>query len=194
MDDKLNSEEQSNLAECEAAIERILGGFYETGGALQKIRDERLYRATHATFEKYCRERWGFSRQRANQLIGASGVIESLTTMVVKPATERQAREMIGLDPDDQRKVWQTALETAPGGLITAAHIRDTREALINSPKQETLFTLDDYHDAIEHHVSIANHHRSVADFHVRRATQLRDEAFKKFGVQIDLPFEFGDR
>ncbi len=32
--------------------------FYEVGNALLQIRDERLYRQTHSTFEEYCREKW----------------------------------------------------------------------------------------------------------------------------------------
>jgi hypothetical protein len=31
------------------------------GTALLEVRDRRLYRETHATFEDYCRERWRFS-------------------------------------------------------------------------------------------------------------------------------------
>lgn len=190
---KTNNAERSKLAECEARIEHILGAFYETGGALQKIRDERLYRATYATFEEYCQERWDLTRRHVNQLIEAARVVENLSklgTMVPIPSNERQARELAGLDPEEQRKVWEKAIETAPDGHITAAHIRETREALINSQEQETLFTLEDYRQAIDNHVSAANHHKSEANYHIRKAKQLRDEAFKKFGVQIELPFE----
>lgn len=52
------------------------------------------------------------------------------------PANELQTRALVGLTPDEQRFVWQTAVETAPNGKITGAHIRKTRESLINSPEQ----------------------------------------------------------
>src|SRR5262245_9354442 len=191
MDDNLTNAEQSKLAECEAAIEHILGSFYEPGGALQKIRDERLYRVTHATFEKYCRERWDMSKAYANRMIEASSVVANLTPIGVIPATESQARELAGLNPEEQRKVWKQAIETDPDGHVTAAHIRETRKALIKSPEQKKLFTLEHYRQAIADHVAAANEHGSLANFHVRQATQLRDEAFQKFGVQIELPFEF---
>jgi hypothetical protein len=57
------------LAQCEDVIARGMKSFIEVGTALPKIRDERLYREKHAMFEDYCRKRWGWSRQRAFQLI-----------------------------------------------------------------------------------------------------------------------------
>ncbi len=60
-----------------------------------EIRDKRLYRQTHSTFEAYCRERWGWSRQRAYQQIEAASYVSSLSTGVDKPETERQARALI---------------------------------------------------------------------------------------------------
>jgi hypothetical protein len=59
------------LARCEKRIEEGLAWFRTAGEALTQIRDERLYRETHETFEAYCRERWGFNDSRARQLIGA---------------------------------------------------------------------------------------------------------------------------
>ena len=55
------------LAECEAVIERGQQTFIEVGQALMEIRDSRLYRETHATFEAYCNERWGWTRRLREQ-------------------------------------------------------------------------------------------------------------------------------
>jgi hypothetical protein len=49
---------------------------------LLEIRDGRLYRETHGTFDDYCREGWGFSRHRASQLITAAEVVGELAEMV----------------------------------------------------------------------------------------------------------------
>lgn len=194
MDDKLTNTERSKLAEYEAAIQHNLATFRETGQALLKIRDGLLYRATHGTFEKYCQEQWEMTRRQADRLIESSQVVETLSKLRPIgpiPTTESQARELVGLNPDEQRLVWQTAIETAPNGKITGAHIRETREALIKNPKQGTLPTLEGYRQAIADHVAAANHHRSASDYHIRQAIHLRDEAFKQYGVQIELPFEF---
>jgi hypothetical protein len=129
-DAALSDAEQCELAVCESVIERNLAAFYEMGQALQRIRDERLYRQTHGTFEEYCGERWGISRPRAYQLIDAAVVVENLSTMVDKPGSERQARELASLEPEQQRDVWQAAVESAPDGKVTAQHIRETRDAM----------------------------------------------------------------
>lgn len=199
---KTDNAEQSKLAECESAIAHNLGSFRETGLALLEIRDGLLYRTTHATFEKYCQEQWDMIRRYANRLIESAQVVETLSklgNMFPIPSNERQAHELAGLTPDDQRRVWEKAIETAPNGKITAAHIRETREALIDSPEQEELFTtLEDYRQAIADHVDSANHHHHEGKHHRREkrrhrleAIRLRDEAFEKFGEQIELPFEF---
>jgi phage N-6-adenine-methyltransferase len=133
VDGELTLVERSALAECEAVIERNLTVFYETGQALLKIRDGRLYRVTHGTFEEYCRERWGWGRNYTNKVIMASEVVGNLSSgynCTQVPATESQARELASLEPEQQREVWQKAVETAPNGHVTAAHVRETRESL----------------------------------------------------------------
>src|SRR5262249_30774712 len=96
--------------------------------------DERLYRASHKTFEEYCRERWHWSRQRSHQLIEAAGVIENLSTMVDKAAivTERQVRELAPLPVPGQRAVTARAIEYFNGNLpsakVLAGMVREERQ------------------------------------------------------------------
>ena len=63
----------------------------------------RLYRETHATFEAYCRERWGWSRQHAYRQIQAAQVA-GMSPMGDKPANERQARAMLDTKPAQQKR------------------------------------------------------------------------------------------
>ncbi|MCB0205745.1 MAG: hypothetical protein KDH89_13065 [Anaerolineae bacterium] len=118
--------ELNRRTELETTIERGLQTFVDVGLALMEIRDTRLYRADYGTFEDYCRERWGWTRQRANQLIASADVVSNLemTTIVVKPSTESQARPLAPLSPDLQRDVWREAVDTAPNGKVTAAHVQ----------------------------------------------------------------------
>jgi hypothetical protein len=58
----LAPDESQRLAELEAVVERGLTTFIEVGEALREIRDARLYKASHGTFEAYLRERWAISR------------------------------------------------------------------------------------------------------------------------------------
>jgi hypothetical protein len=41
----------------------------EVGNAIREIRDSKLYKETHSTFEEYCWERWGWKRAHAYRQI-----------------------------------------------------------------------------------------------------------------------------
>lgn len=122
----LTTIETTELAQCEQVIERGLQTFYEVGAALLAIRDKRLYRAEHGTFEDYCLARWGFSDRRARQLMSAAETfvnIQTGTIVPVLPATESQARPLSTIEPEHQAEVWQRVIDTAPEGKITASHV-----------------------------------------------------------------------
>lgn len=134
----LTTTEQQELAAYEMAIRDGLDAFYRVGSALAAIRDKRLYRAEFATFEDYCRDKWAISRQRAYQLIDANDVMDNLSTIVDKPSTESQARELAPLNdqPELQRQVWQQVIETAPEGKVTAAHVREVVEQMTEGERK----------------------------------------------------------
>ena len=56
---KLTTAETVDLVNHERTIELTQSAFVACGRALEAIRDGRLYRALHRTFEAYCKERWG---------------------------------------------------------------------------------------------------------------------------------------
>ena len=74
--------EAAELRRCEEGIEDRLeeakSSFREIGKLLTRIRDERLYRASHGTFEEYCQARWHRSGRRMLQFWEAFGVVEDL--------------------------------------------------------------------------------------------------------------------
>lgn len=97
---------QRELSAYEKTIERGIGTFVEVGNALREIRDQKLYKLTHKTFEAYVKERWNWSRPRAYQLIEAAEVDEGLSTNVdKKPTSEAQAREVAKAPPEKQAAV-----------------------------------------------------------------------------------------
>lgn len=79
------------LKHCEGIIEKGAKHFIEVGRALATIRDERLYKATHKSFERYCQERWDFGRSYACRLIQAADAEEVLPDGQ-QFESERQAR------------------------------------------------------------------------------------------------------
>ena len=129
--------EQSELEQHEATIEHGLKTFVDVGAALMAIRDKRLYKQQYSTFDDYCKRRWKMSRPRAFQLMDAAQVNRNLSTIVDKlPSSESQARPLARLaEPEQQREVWQRAVDTAPEGIVTAAHVKKTVRAFEREQK-----------------------------------------------------------
>lgn len=141
---KLPVPEAKRLSELEDVIEHGVTTFVEVGAALAEIRDSKLYRASHDTFEAYCKERWGMSKPRAYQLIEAATTVETVSTIVdlPLPQNEAQVRPLSRLKPEQQREAWQEAVKTAPDGKVTAAHVERTvraREPEHDAPTSETM-------------------------------------------------------
>lgn len=121
----LDAGEARRLAELEAVVEAGLQTFVDVGRALLEIRDGRLYRQTHGTFEAYLDERWNISRRHGYRLIDAARVAELVSPIGHTPANEAQARELVPLLQDEQALVetWRELLETY-GDELTAIRAR----------------------------------------------------------------------
>lgn len=66
----LSEDEGRRLMELERQIDKAMRSAGRIGGAaLLEIRDRKLYRASHRSFEAYCIERLGFSRATAYRMI-----------------------------------------------------------------------------------------------------------------------------
>ena len=111
------------LAELEGVIESGLMTFFEVGAALAQIRERRLYRETHDTFEAYCQERWSFNRQRASQLIQAS---EMSRILDIQPARASHVEALLPLksQPELAREV-VAEVRSAKGDDATAADYKE---------------------------------------------------------------------
>jgi hypothetical protein len=90
------------LRSCETTIRNAQRAFYNMGRALATIRNDRLYRATHSTFDKYAAERWDMTRQRVAQLIASWRIHEQLKAYGFKvlPQTESQCRPFSKIPED----------------------------------------------------------------------------------------------
>ncbi|MEW1754731.1 hypothetical protein [Streptomyces angustmyceticus] len=77
----LMQREQDMLARCEAGVGMLQLAFWLAGKALQVIRDAKLYRATHDTFEAYCLERWDIGKSYATRLIRTWQIAEALNEL-----------------------------------------------------------------------------------------------------------------
>ena len=132
--EELTEEELADRHRLELKVERA---FFEAGLALRELRDKRLYKNTHRTFEEYCQNRFGFNRTSAHYKIGAAQVFETLFTFSkqsepeevskqmftfskqILPTKETQVRPLIKLEPEEQLQVWQRSVEAAGGKVPT---------------------------------------------------------------------------
>ena len=121
----LSVAEAKSLADHEAAIAKGLTAFMEVGAALLDIRDGKLYRQTHDTFENYCRERWNIDRTYAHRLITAREIGEDLLPIGNKqPTRESQVRPLAALPKADRAPAWKEAVEKT-GGKPTAKAVQE---------------------------------------------------------------------
>lgn len=133
--------EWTQLESLEGHIAVNLKSFYTVGKALQAIRDGRLYKVRgYNTFEQYCADHWGFTRDYSHKQISASNVADAVGVAHKKLdtncihfdyVTESHLRPLIPLTEEQQRHVWRVACETSPTRSngerrMTAKHVSDT--------------------------------------------------------------------
>lgn len=134
----LTDTEKFNLDKCEQIIGNGLNTFLHVGSALAHIRDNRLYRESHKTWDKYCKERWDIGKRYADQQISAFNTVTLLEEKmggitpkndksdqekIILPMNEAQAQKIAKLkNPDDQVAAWRIVLEQLnEGKKLTAA-------------------------------------------------------------------------
>jgi hypothetical protein len=122
---------KAEKAERDRLEQTVKQAFYLAGKSLKTLRDKKLYRETHGTFEEYCRDCFDFTRRAADYLILSAEVVENLKReqFVLKtdvlPTKESQCRPLAKLSPKEQRKVWRTAVEQAKGKVPSAKIIKE---------------------------------------------------------------------
>lgn len=133
----LNSAEKEQLNLCETIIEKGYNTFIEVGNALFDIRNNKLYREKHSTFEEYCKQKWQIKRQRAYELMDAASIVNTLSEISDKKSDEVKVSPIInireshavalGKVPEEMRNlVWQKVVDNQKehGKTITAKTIQ----------------------------------------------------------------------
>lgn len=124
----LTTSEAAALKRYESVIAAGKTTFVAVGQALTAIRENRLYRSTHETFEAYCQEKWGWSRQRASQMIQASAVVKQLPESVsTRVDNEKTARVLAKVPEEKRAEVVEKASKN--GQKVTPKSIKAVAEA-----------------------------------------------------------------
>ena len=141
---ELTEQEQSDRLHLERRVEQA---FFEAGKALTELRDRRLYRSTHKTFEDYCRERFGFSRRQPYHLIEAAVIFDNLVekcerSVHILPTNEWQIRPLSKLDPDIQPEAWEQAVESANGKVPSHRIVKDAVQRIMERTQVPNTYQL----------------------------------------------------
>ena len=111
----LTIQEITLLAECKSIVNQGIHSFVEVGSALKLIKDQRLYRGTHETFEQFVKEKWDFGRAYAYRLIGSAETMATLSPIGdILPANESHVRALLQFSVEDRPKVWKTVVKRLP--------------------------------------------------------------------------------
>ena len=117
---KLTRREREELASCEREVQESISEFLRCGRALSRIRAQRLYRETHATFHQYITERWALRIGAADTLITSYHIAEQLESdgIEVPPAVTQSAmRSLQKLPPIEglRAAAWRYLATICPG-------------------------------------------------------------------------------
>lgn len=122
----LTTDEEQERDRLEKLVDRA---FYTAGKALQTLRDKKLYRSRHNTFEEYCFSRFNYNSSRTYQLMDAADVVDDLKKVPqiveVLPTKEGQVRPLVKLDSDTRRLAWKLAVQEVDGKVPPQRVVRD---------------------------------------------------------------------
>ena len=127
MSDKLTTQESEALRRNESIIQAGKNTFVAVGIALTDIRERKLYRQDYSSFEMYCQQRWGWSRQRASQMIQAAVVVQALPEKVSTMVDSERAARQIAKVPAEKREA--VVKKAAAKGKVTGKTIKEAAEA-----------------------------------------------------------------
>ena len=127
---QLTKSESGRLKELEKIIKAGEKTFIEVGLALTEIRDGKLYRAEHGSFEKYMDRVWGWSKQHGYRLIEAAQTAKAHPQV----AQSQTAANALSRVPPPRRK---EVLASIPGK-VTAPAVR--KASVLPSARAATRF------------------------------------------------------
>lgn len=177
----LSKREAMDLLVAEEIIEKHQKSFLEVGAALVAIKDGRLYRSEYKTFEEYVCSRWGWTRQRAYQLISADSVAENVKHVL---QNARQASELAKAPKEKQAAVVDAVAEkaTKENRKPTA---KDYKEAVEDLEYEDC----DDDDDDLEMPVQVTSAELAVSNAEIgKKIVQAIDNAKKLLRAVQEVP------
>ena len=113
-DSQVLTTQEVRLNKLEEVIQKGKWAFVAVGVALYEVKALKLYEFKHANWNDYCKNRWGFKKAYADQLIQSADAVGKLpkdaATMV---CNQRQGRAIAGVPESDRVQVLEAASKQA---------------------------------------------------------------------------------
>ncbi|MEI6279066.1 MAG: hypothetical protein WCO94_11945 [Verrucomicrobiota bacterium] len=123
---EISLDESRDLIRLEEIVSKGIETWIEVGNALLEIRDRKLYRIEHGTFEDYCRSKWNIDRTYAHRLMSGAEVVNANKDLLpIGNISEGAIREAVKVkDPVKQREVIKKAVVISGGKTPTAKTVK----------------------------------------------------------------------
>lgn len=118
---------QLTLAQLKQIVSRNLSATIDAGRALKEIKDRELWKEEAESFQQFCVDNWGVSKQRAYQLMDSVEIVDSLPKeQSTAVDSERAARELKSVPAEARAAVVKDA---ASKGKVTGPAIKKAVQA-----------------------------------------------------------------
>jgi len=147
---KLTKQEKKELDAAVATVRTWIDSAVKVGEALEQIRDRRLYRETHGSFEAFAKEVLGLSKPRAYQILEETKVRKNLPGTV--DMSSRGVREVGKVPMEHRETIVKKAQENAAQSGRRTVNAQDVRVAAEQTsipigataaPKKEKVMPVD---------------------------------------------------
>ena len=116
-------------AEAREYVDKIKAGMQEIYGLLLELHERNGWRALgYSSWRECTQAEFGYSAAHTYRLLESAEIRRNIFSPtgenMLQPIPERQLRPLAQVPPEAQPVVWQRAVETAPEGKVTAAHVQ----------------------------------------------------------------------
>jgi len=145
----LSPEEESRRKKLEAIVRKHSDSFVPAEEALWHIKEEKLYRSTHSSFESYCRESFKFTaswanrqvnRHRVNMMVGEMSENQSGANGTV---SESVARLLQGLSDYEAEEALKKAFAKSKGAKPSPEQMGDAVAKVKKQTKKQRIKELE---------------------------------------------------
>jgi hypothetical protein len=157
-DTALSTAEMADRERLVGVVRRFVAMSFEAAEALAQLRDRKLYRSTHPTFESFCRDVFDLGRSQAYRLIDHQRSVKVLSAAadtdgpmtIPLPTAVNQTKPLAGLPDETVVKVWKVATEDAGGGVPTEVQVKSARAKIVPEGVETEVTGPDDVRAARE--------------------------------------------